>query len=322
MTVSNNKRVNSLGEPIWVDILKGLRTFLLLMALVAVVGGGLGIAIIAPWGRASPDCSIFCVIVNKLKDPIQWSELESKFLTKEMMSEIKKEMSYLSFSFDMPNYKQHRVSLSKNQYDNLIKSINFPIEEVKHPITGRSLNIAEQLYLKIKSIEYTNIDDRYSKIEKLNVFKRVFEQRKDIVLANLYGIKRPEYELAAEQGDANAQYNMALLYQAGKSVPKDPEMAEMWYARAAGQGDVRAQYNLARMYYEGQDVPQNYGAALKWFTKAAEYGHAHAQYNLGLMYYKGQGVSPDKNTANKWWKRASRQGYSVDDKSNSADKPK
>ena len=322
MTVSNNKRVNSLGEPIWVDILKGLRTFLLLMALVAVVGGGLGIAIIAPWGRASPDCSIFCVIVNKLKDPIQWSELESKFLTKEMMSEIKKEMSYLSFSFDMPNYKQHRVSLSKNQYDNLIKSINFPIEEVKHPITGKNLNIGEQLYLKIKSIEYINIDDRYSKIEKLNVFKRVFEQRKDIVLANLYGIKRPEYELAAEQGDANAQYNMALLYQAGKSVPKDPEMAEMWYARAAGQGDVRAQYNLARMYYEGQDVPQNYGAALKWFTKAAEYGHAHAQYNLGLMYYKGQGVSPDKNTANKWWKRASRQGYSVDDKSNSADKPK
>jgi hypothetical protein len=322
MTVSNNKRVNSLGEPIWVDVLKGLRTFLLLMALVAVVGGGLGIAIIAPWGRASPDCSIFCVIVNKLKDPIQWSELESKFLTKEMMSEIKKEMSYLSFSFDMPNYKQHRVSLSKNQYDNLIKSINFPIEEVKHPITGKNLNIGEQLYLKIKSIEYINIDDRYSKIEKLNVFKRVFEQRKDIVLANLYGIKRPEYELAAEQGDANAQYNMALLYQAGKSVPKDPEMAEMWYARAAGQGDVRAQYNLARMYYEGQDVPQNYGAALKWFTKAAEYGHAHAQYNLGLMYYKGQGVSPDKNTANKWWKRASRQGYSVDDKSNSADKPK
>ena len=322
MANSNDRNVNALGEPVWVDVLKGIRTFLVLLALVAVVGGGLGIAIIAPWGRASPDCSIFCVIVNKLKDPIQWSELESKSLTKEMISDVEKEMSYLSFSFDMPNYKQHRVSLNKEQYENLIKGINSPIEEIKHTVTGIELSIIEELYLKIKSKEYKNIDDRYSKAEKLNVFKRVFEQRKDIVLAKLYGIKRPEYELAAEQGDANAQYNMALLYQAGKSVPKDPQMAEKWYIRAAVQGDVRAQYNLARMYYDGQGLPQNFGAALRWFTKAAEYGHAHAQHSLGLMYFKGQGVPADKNTANKWWKRASRQGYSVDDKPTSTDKPK
>ena len=64
MAISNNKGANSLGEPIWLDVLKALRTFLILMALVAVVGGGLGIAIIAPWGRASPDCSIFCVIAE------------------------------------------------------------------------------------------------------------------------------------------------------------------------------------------------------------------------------------------------------------------
>jgi TPR repeat protein len=231
-------------------------------------------------------------------------------------------MSYLSFSFDMPNYKQHRVSLNKKQYRKLIDSINLPINKVKNKNTNKNLTIVEELYLKINSTEYKNIDDRYSKVEKINVFKRVFEERKDFVLANLWGIKRPEYELKAEQGDANAQYNMALLYQAGKSVPKDPEMAEMWYARAAVQGDVRAQYKLARMYYDGQGVPQNYGAALKWFTKAAEYGHAHAQHTLGLMFYKGQGVSMDKNTANKWWKRASRQGYMIDDKPSVADKPK
>jgi hypothetical protein len=322
MEFSNKKNVNALGESVWIDVLKALQTFLVLMALVAVVGGGLGIAIIAPWGRASPDCSIFCVIANKLKDPIQWSELESKTVTKKMMSEIEKEMSYLSFSFDMPNYKQHRVSLNKKQYRKLIDSINLPINKVKNRNTNKNLTIVEELYLKINSTEYKNIDDRYSKVEKINVFKRVFEERKDFVLANLWGIKRPEYELKAEQGDANAQYNMALLYQAGKSVPKDPEMAEMWYARAAVQGDVRAQYKLARMYYDGQGVPQNYGAALKWFTKAAEYGHAHAQHTLGLMFYKGQGVSMDKNTANKWWKRASRQGYMIDDKPSVSDKPK
>ena len=124
MANSNDRNVNALGEPVWVDVLKGIRTFLVLLALVAVVGGGLGIAIIAPWGRASPDCSIFCVIVNKLKDPIHWSELESKSLTKEMISDVEKEMSYLSFSFDMPNYKQHRVSLNKEQKELLNKLLS------------------------------------------------------------------------------------------------------------------------------------------------------------------------------------------------------
>ena len=58
----------------------------------------------------------------------------------------------------------------------------------------------------------------------------------------------------------------------------------------AEQGNATAQYNLAVMYDNGQGVPQNFNEAAKWYRKAAEQGEAKAQYNLAVMYAKGQGV--------------------------------
>ena len=34
---------------------------------IIVVGGALGVAIMAPWGRASPDCSIYCVLERQIE---------------------------------------------------------------------------------------------------------------------------------------------------------------------------------------------------------------------------------------------------------------
>ena len=57
------------------------------------------------------------------------------------------------------------------------------------------------------------------------------------------------------------------------------------WAPLAKQGDADAQYNLGLMYNgNGQGVPQDYKEAVKWYRLAAEQGHAWAQYNLGLMY--------------------------------------
>lgn len=50
------------GEPLWLDALKTLWVAFVMLVIVAVGGGLLAIAIIAPWGRASHDCSIYCVI--------------------------------------------------------------------------------------------------------------------------------------------------------------------------------------------------------------------------------------------------------------------
>lgn len=42
----------------------------------------------------------------------------------------------------------------------------------------------------------------------------------------------------AEQGDAEAQYNLALMYSNGEGVNKDNSEAEYWYRKAVEQGIV------------------------------------------------------------------------------------
>jgi TPR repeat protein len=87
-----------------------------------------------------------------------------------------------------------------------------------------------------------------------------------------------------------------------------------WFTLAAEQGDADSQYNLGQMYREGKVLPQNDKTALSWFarswyTKAAEQGHSKAQYNLGTMYSQGDGVSVCNKTAAKWYNLAAEQSH-------------
>lgn len=91
-----------------------------------------------------------------------------------------------------------------------------------------------------------------------------------------------------ESGD-----NYLDLFRKGEGVPQNYKEAAKWYRLAAEQGDAKAQYDLGFMYHKGQGVPQNYKEAAKWFRLAAEQGDAQAQYGLGFMYGLGQGVPED-----------------------------
>ncbi|HAQ69538.1 MAG TPA: hypothetical protein DCR48_01050, partial [Flavobacteriales bacterium] len=113
-----------------------------------------------------------------------------------------------------------------------------------------------------------------------------------------------EIKAAAEQGIAESQYNLGVMYGNGLGVPKDDAVAVKWYTKAAEQGLARAQYNLAVKYDNGTGVPEDDAVAVKWYTKAAEQGHAKAQYNLGLMYGNGLGVPKDDAVAVKWYTKA------------------
>ena len=73
----------------------------------------------------------------------------------------------------------------------------------------------------------------------------------------------------AEQGDAEAQSNLAIRYATGRGVPQDDAEAVRWFRLAADQGDGEAQANLAIMYLDGRGVPQNDVTAYMWFDLAA-----------------------------------------------------
>lgn len=61
----------------------------------------------------------------------------------------------------------------------------------------------------------------------------------------------------------------------------------------AEQGNADAQFNLGLMYFNGTGVQQDDQAALKWFRLAADQGDAFAQFALGNMYFMGRGVTKD-----------------------------
>ncbi len=113
-----------------------------------------------------------------------------------------------------------------------------------------------------------------------------------------------EMKPLAEQGNAEAQHILGLMYNKGQGVPQDYAEAVRWIRKAAEQGDAMAQYNLGVMYNNGQGVTLDYAEAVKWYRKAAEQGNAEAQHNFGLMYYKGQGVPQDYVQAHMWFNLA------------------
>ncbi len=73
----------------------------------------------------------------------------------------------------------------------------------------------------------------------------------------------------AEQGVAEAQFLLGVMYDKGLGVPQDYAEAVGWWRKAAEQGYAKAQYNLGVMYGNVLGVPQYYAQALMWFNLAA-----------------------------------------------------
>ena len=114
---------------------------------------------------------------------------------------------------------------------------------------------------------------------------------------------------AAEQGDADAQYNLGIMYDNGRGVPKDDKEAVKWYRKSAEQGYADAQYNLGVAYSYGRGVTEDDKEGVKWFRKAAAQGDAQAQYNLGVMYSKGDGVPESYVQTYAWFNIAAANGH-------------
>jgi len=82
--------------------------------------------------------------------------------------------------------------------------------------------------------------------------KRATSQKKHHVKAHVATMDPEQVDkirLSAEQGDAEAQYRLGVMYARGQGVKKDPAAALKWYRRSAGQGYGKAQEAL-EIYYE------------------------------------------------------------------------
>jgi hypothetical protein len=116
------------------------------------------------------------------------------------------------------------------------------------------------------------------------------------------------YRKSAEQGNANGQNELGLMYDKGNGVAQDYEKAMKWYRKSAEQGLALGQYNLGILYAKGKGVSQDYEEAVKWFRKSARQGDANGQASLGYMYENGNSVTRDYDEAVKWYRKSAKQG--------------
>ena len=88
----------------------------------------------------------------------------------------------------------------------------------------------------------------------------------------------------ADKGEAAAQSKLAEAYFIGSlGLAKNEVEAVKWYRKAAEQNQAEAQFNLGVCYWNGQGVAKDDPEAVKWYRRAAEQNHVRAQFNLGWI---------------------------------------
>lgn len=148
------------------------------------------------------------------------------------------------------------------------------------------------------------------------------------------------YLKLAEQGDAEAQYQLYNAYDDGNGVEQNAELAREWCKKAADNGHIvaaaltglhemifgntvdavkyweiaargghlKAATDLADLYLEGKDgVPINKARAIELLNEAANAGFAEAQNSLGICYVTGNGVPENAFEAVRWFEKAAEQ---------------
>ena len=85
---------------------------------------------------------------------------------------------------------------------------------------------------------------------------------------------------------------------------------KFFYAnRAAKNGNAKAQFDLAIMYATGRGVQKNEKIAFNWFHKSARNNNAIAKHYMGLSFLQGRGVRKEIQLARYWFRLAKNQGY-------------
>ena len=148
------------------------------------------------------------------------------------------------------------------------------------------------------------------------VVKRLRGRKKDDNMADDYekGFQLNHFQTAAQEGDAEAQYQLGVYYSKRSSgLLMSFEESLKWIKLAAEQGHAKANFHLGSLYLFGDAHPFSgavvcpkdevqagkcFSVALSAFSEQAERGNADAMVWLAAMYAKGFGVIRDQDKAN------------------------
>ncbi|MBQ8703994.1 MAG: SEL1-like repeat protein [Bacteroidales bacterium] len=114
--------------------------------------------------------------------------------------------------------------------------------------------------------------------------------------------------IAAEMGDADAQFYLADCYHQGEGVEKDVDAAIDWYARAADNGRKDAWIDLGHI----ADDRMQYKLAALMYLRAVELGEKTAKPFLGILYKYRRPIN-DFRQSSRWLREAVEENKVVND---------
>lgn len=113
------------------------------------------------------------------------------------------------------------------------------------------------------------------------------------------------YLKAAERGNDEAQYNLAVMYDRSKGVEKNIDKALEFYRLAAKQNNSEALFNLG-VYYTSDRI--DYEKAFDLFLQSSNLGNIKAKNNLATMYFLGLGCEKNYKAGQKLMLNAANSG--------------
>lgn len=155
------------------------------------------------------------------------------------------------------------------------------------------------------------------------------------------------YRFAANHPvEIGARQRLGALYLEGKGVPQNTEEGLKWLNESAEMGDANACFQLGMIYYDGRLIERDYAKALDWYLAAAQdapsgkdsleavFGQAavpgevytrtiaqimkrnphvvrDAQFYVGLMYETGRGAEQDMEQSRLWYQKAADAGDAI-----------
>jgi len=108
----------------------------------------------------------------------------------------------------------------------------------------------------------------------------------------------------ADLGSAEANYQLAMMYDEGEILDQNSETAFWYYLEAAKAGNLQAMYIVGCDYYDGKIIDQDGEEAVRWLQIPAENDHSRAQFILAECYRKGLGVTKDATKAVSYYEKA------------------
>lgn len=125
-----------------------------------------------------------------------------------------------------------------------------------------------------------------------------------LALGAMYAVGRgvPQSDEAAVYwfSQANQQRFVADAYACGFGVEQDLPLARKLYLQLAENGDADAQFQLGTMFSNACGGSLDDAEAAKWYDAAAQSGHPEAQIALSHAMRQGLGVAPNPIMAYSW----------------------